>query len=225
LEQTARLGIVSLTDSSFAMKIPLLFSLMTAAGLSAAEPATPAAAPAPTPAKTETAIFAGGCFWCTEGCYQIVKGVVSVTSGYMGGHVDNPTYKQICTGTTGHAEVVKVVFDPTVVSYEDLVELFWYAHDPTTLNRQGADVGTQYRSAIFYTTEEQKKTAEASKASHAKEFSSPIVTEITEAPKFYPAEDYHQNFANSNPEHGYVCNVVLPKMEKFKKKMAAMAKK
>lgn len=203
------------------MKFPLLLALMSAVGLTTSSAAEPAAA---APAKTETAYLAGGCFWCTEGCYQLVKGVVKVTSGYMGGHVDNPTYKQVCTGETGHAELVKVEFDPAVVTYKQLVDLFWFAHDPTTLNRQGADIGTQYRSAIFYTSDEQKKVAEASKAAHAKEFSSPIVTEITAVSKFYPAEDYHQNFANNNPNQGYVCNVVLPKMEKFKKKMKELAK-
>ncbi|WP_038160914.1 peptide-methionine (S)-S-oxide reductase MsrA [Verrucomicrobium sp. BvORR106] len=208
------------------MKFPLLFALMSAVGLSAssaAEPATETKA-APAAAKTEEAIFGGGCFWCTEGCYLIVKGVSKVVSGYTGGHVENPTYKQVCTGETGHAEVIKVTFDPAVVSYKDLVDLFWYAHDPTTLNRQGADVGTQYRSAIYYTSEEQKKIAEASKAEHAKEFSSPIVTEITKEAKFYPAEDYHQNFANNNPTQGYVCNVVLPKVDKFKAKLKKLAK-
>jgi peptide-methionine (S)-S-oxide reductase len=208
------------------MKFPLLFALMSAVGLSASPAAEPATAtqPATTPAKTEEAIFGGGCFWCTEGCYLIVKGVSKVVSGYTGGHVENPTYKQVCTGETGHAEVIKVTFDPAVVSYKDLVDLFWYAHDPTTLNRQGADVGTQYRSAIYYTSEEQKKIAEASKAEHAKEFSSPIVTEITKEAKFYPAEDYHQNFANNNPTQGYVCNVVLPKVDKFKAKLKKLAK-
>ncbi|WP_009965933.1 peptide-methionine (S)-S-oxide reductase MsrA [Verrucomicrobium spinosum] len=208
------------------MKFPLLFALMSAVGLSASSAAEPAAETKATPAaaKTEEAIFGGGCFWCTEGCYLIVKGVTKVVSGYTGGHVENPTYKQVCTGETGHAEVIKVTFDPTVVSYKDLVDLFWYAHDPTTLNRQGADVGTQYRSAIYYTSEEQKKIAEVSKAEHAKEFSSPIVTEITKEAKFYPAEDYHQNFANNNPTQGYVCNVVLPKVDKFKAKLKKLAK-
>lgn len=208
------------------MKFPLLFALMSAVGLSTSSAAEPAAETkaAPAAAKTEEAIFGGGCFWCTEGCYLIVKGVTKVVSGYTGGQVENPTYKQVCTGETGHAEVIKVTFDPAVVSYKDLVDLFWYAHDPTTLNRQGADVGTQYRSAIYYTSEEQKKIAEASKAEHAKEFSSPIVTEITKEAKFYPAEDYHQNFANNNPTQGYVCNVVLPKVDKFKAKLKKLAK-
>ncbi|MEZ0388369.1 MAG: peptide-methionine (S)-S-oxide reductase MsrA [Verrucomicrobium sp.] len=197
---------------------------MSAAGLSASSAAEPETKPAAAPAKTEEAIFGAGCFWCTEGCYQIVKGVVSVKSGYTGGSVKNPTYKQVCNGDTGHAEVIKVVFDPSVVKFKDLVDLFWYSHDPTTLNRQGADVGTQYRSAIFYTTEEQKAIAEASKVSHAKDFSSPIVTEITAASVFYPAEDYHQNFANNNPTQGYVCNVVLPKVDKFKKKLKELSK-
>ncbi|MFZ4767321.1 MAG: peptide-methionine (S)-S-oxide reductase MsrA [Roseimicrobium sp.] len=194
--------------------VPLLMSLLSAAP--AAEPQAPA--------KTEEAILGGGCFWCTEGCYQIVKGVISVTSGYAGGHVENPTYEEVCTKKTGHAEVVKIVFDPTVVTYKDLVELFWYAHDPTTLNRQGNDEGPQYRSAIFTTTAEQKKIAEESKVEHTKEFSSPIVTEITPLTKFYPAEKYHQNFANNNPNQGYVCAVVKPKVEKFRKKLAELRK-
>lgn len=197
------------------MKPHLLLALMSIVSLSAAEPAAK---------NTEEVILAGGCFWCTEGCYQIVKGVTSVTSGYIGGTVENPTYEQVCTGTTGHAEAVKIVFDPSVVSYKDLVELFWYAHDPTTLNYQGNDHGTQYRSGIFYTTEEQKKLAEQSKKDHQKEFESPIVTEITAATKFYPAEKYHQNFANSNPNQGYVCAIVKPKVEKFKKKLAQLSK-
>jgi peptide-methionine (S)-S-oxide reductase len=176
------------------------------------------------PAKTEEAILGGGCFWCTEGCYLPVKGVVKVISGYSGGHVENPTYEQVCTKTTGHAEVIKVVFDPSVVSYKDLVELFWYAHDPTTLNRQGNDVGPQYRSVIYYTNDEQKKIAEASVKEHQKEFKDPIVTEIAPLKNFYAAEDYHQDFANKNPNQGYVCAVVKPKVEKFSKKLKELSK-
>lgn len=175
--------------------------------------------------KLETAVFGGGCFWCTEGVYLIVPGVEKVVSGYMGGHVDNPTYKEVCSGLTGHAEVVKVEFDPAKVSYKELVDFFWYAHDPTTLNRQGNDVGTQYRSAIFYVNEEQKKIAEISKAEHNAEFGNGIVTEISPLAKFYPAEDYHQDFANKNPEQGYVCAVVKPKIEKFKAKLKAFQAK
>jgi peptide-methionine (S)-S-oxide reductase len=175
--------------------------------------------------KTESAVLAGGCFWCTEGAYQIVPGVIKVTSGYTGGKVENPTYKQVCGGMTGHAEAVKIDFDPTKVTFKDLVDLFWHAHDPTTLNRQGADEGTQYRSAIFYANDEQKKAAEQSKKEAEPEFKAPIVTELSPLTTFYPAEDYHQNFANNNPNQGYVCAVVKPKIEKFKKTLAAIEKR
>lgn len=170
--------------------------------------------------ELQTAVLGGGCFWCTEGVYLLIPGVKKVVSGYTGGQTKNPTYKDVCTGMTGHAEVIKVDFDPKVVSYKDLVDLFWFAHDPTTLNRQGADVGTQYRSAIFYVNEEQKKIAEASRDEHNAEFNNKIVTEISKLEEFYPAEDYHQDFANKNPDQGYVCAVVKPKIEKFKKKLA-----
>jgi peptide-methionine (S)-S-oxide reductase len=176
-------------------------------------------------AKTETAIFGGGCFWCTEGCFLQVPGVTKVVSGYAGGKVENPSYKEVCTGTTGHAEVVQVTFDPAKVSYRDLVDLFWYMHDPTTLNRQGHDVGTQYRSAIFTTSDAQKKDAEASVAAHQKESGDRIVTEVAPLKKFYPAEDYHQDFANKNPNQGYVCAVVKPKVEKFQHKLAELKEK
>lgn len=175
--------------------------------------------------KTESAILAGGCFWCTEGTYQIVPGVVKVTSGYTGGKIDNPSYKQVCTGLTGHAEAVKVDFDPSKITYREIVDLFWHVHDPTTLNRQGPDEGTQYRSAIFYMNDEQKKAAEASLKAAEPEFKAPIVTEVTAFSKFYPAEDYHQNFANDNPNQGYVCAIVKPKIEKFKKALAEIEKK
>lgn len=177
------------------------------------------------PIKTETATIGGGCFWCTEGTYQIVPGVVKVVSGYAGGTVDNPTYKQVCTGLTGHAEVVQITFDTAKISYREIIDLFWHVHDPTTLNRQGHDQGTQYRSAIFYTSEEQKKDADASMKEAQKEVGAPIVTEIAPLKKFYPAEDYHQNFANGNPNQGYVCAIVKPKIEKFKKVLAEIAKR
>ena len=169
--------------------------------------------------KTETAIIGGGCFWCTEAQYKMVDGVKKVTSGYSGGHVENPTYEQVCEKTTGHAEVIKIEFDPSQVSYKKIIDLFWDAHDPTTLNQQGADKGPQYRSIILYTSEEQKKAAELSKAEHQKDFKDPIVTEIVPFKKFYPAEDYHQNFAADNPYQGYVRAVVNPKVEKFKKEL------
>ncbi len=201
------------------MKFPAIITLLMSAFLSAAASAADSPASKSAPAKTEEAILGGGCFWCTEGCYLPVKGVIKVISGYSGGHVENPTYEQVCTKKTGHAEVVKIIFDPAVVSYKDLVDLFWYAHDPTTLNRQGNDVGPQYRSVIYYVNDEQKKIAEASKAAHASEYLTPIVTEIAPLKNFYAAEDYHQDFANKNPNQGYVCAVVKPKVEKFTKKL------
>ena len=190
------------------MKTILLAALMSAFTLSAADQ------------KNETAVFGAGCFWCVEGTFQIIPGVSKVQSGYAGGQVDKPTYEMVCNGTTGHAEVVQVTFDPAKVSYRELVDLFWYMHDPTTLNRQGNDSGTQYRSAIFTSDDEQKKAAAASLADHQKEFNNNIVTEITPLKKFFPAEDYHQNFVNGNPNQGYVCAVAKPKIEKFKHKLA-----
>lgn len=168
----------------------------------------------------QTATFGSGCFWCTEAIFQQVKGVSSAKSGYMGGKVKNPTYKEVCTGLTGHAEVVQVTFNPEVVSYTQLLEIFWKTHDPTTLNRQGADVGTQYRSVVFYHNDQQKSEAEAVRKalSDAKIWSDPIVTEISPAETFYVAEDYHQDYyfnnANKNP---YCSMVITPKVEKFKK--------
>jgi peptide-methionine (S)-S-oxide reductase len=165
---------------------------------------------------TETITLGAGCFWCTEAVFQQTPGVVSVTSGYMGGHLPNPTYDDICTGTTGHAEVTKVVFDPAQTSLEKVLERFWLAHDPTTLNRQGADVGTQYRSAIFYENEAQKTVAEKSKAQAAGEFTRPIVTEITAASQFYPAEAYHQNYYAQNKNRNPYCQMVIaPKLRKL----------
>ncbi len=169
--------------------------------------------------KSDTATFAAGCFWCVEAIFQNVKGVHSVTSGYTGGHVANPSYEEVCTGATGHAEASQIVYDPSVVSYADLLEVFWQTHDPTTMNRQGNDVGTQYRSAIFYHNEEQRRLAEEYKkrldASGA--FSSPIVTEITPYAKFYKAEDYHQNYYNLHGNQPYCQIVIRPKLEKFRK--------
>jgi peptide-methionine (S)-S-oxide reductase len=169
--------------------------------------------------KTEVATFAAGCFWCVEAQYQQLKGVEKVESGYIGGHIENPTYKQVCTGETGHAEACNIYYDPAIISYDELLAAFWIAHDPTQLNRQGNDVGTQYRSAIFYHNEEQKQKAEEykKKLDEEKAFSGPIVTEITPYTKFYKAEDYHQNYYNDNPSQGYCVFVVKPKMEKFRK--------
>jgi peptide-methionine (S)-S-oxide reductase len=175
----------------------------------------------------QTATLAGGCFWCLEAVYDETKGVHSVESGYAGGHVDNPSYRAVCNGDTGHAEVVQVHFDPNVVSYRDLLNVFFAIHDPTTLNRQGADVGTQYRSAIFYHDEEQKKIAEelVKDLTAQKLFDRPIVTEITKLDKFYMAEDYHQEYFARNPYQPYCMAVVAPKVSKFRKHFLELLKK
>ena len=170
---------------------------------------------------TEIATLGGGCFWCTEAVFQMLPGVKSVTSGYAGGTKENPTYKEVCSGDTGHAEVIQIEYDPKVVSYEKLLETFWEAHDPTTLNRQGADTGTQYRSIILYSSEAQKAAAEKSKAEAQKHFGQPIVTEIVPLKKFYQAEDYHQDYYRDNPNQPYCRMVIRPKVEKFEKKLKA----
>jgi peptide-methionine (S)-S-oxide reductase len=169
--------------------------------------------------KEEVATFGAGCFWCTEAQFQQLQGVTRVESGYSGGSIDNPTYKQVCTGTTGHAEVTNVYYDPTKVSFDELLAAFWVTHDPTQLNRQGNDVGTQYRSVIFYHNEEQKKKAEEYKRrlNEEKAYSAPVVTEISPFTKFYKAEDYHQNYYNENGSQPYCVFVVKPKLDKFKK--------
>jgi peptide-methionine (S)-S-oxide reductase len=167
----------------------------------------------------QTATLGGGCFWCTEALYQMLPGVKSVASGYAGGTTENPTYKEVCTGQTGHAEVIQVQFDPAQISYEQVLNAFWDAHDPTTLNRQGPDAGTQYRSIILYNDEAQKRAAEKSKAEAQKRFASPIVTEIVPLKTFYKAEGYHQDFYRSNPNQGYCRAVIRPKVEKFEKKL------
>ena len=174
--------------------------------------------------KTVLATLGGGCFWCTEAIYQMLPGVKSVVSGYAGGKTENPTYKQVCEGNTGHAEVIQIEFDPGVISYEKILETFWEAHDPTTLNRQGADTGTQYRSVIFYHSETQKAAAEKSKAAAQKDFIQPIVTEIRPLTKFYKAEGYHQDFYRNNPNQGYCRAVIQPKVDKFEKKLKAQTK-
>jgi len=167
----------------------------------------------------EVATLGAGCFWCVEAVFQELKGVQSVVSGYTGGHTANPTYRDIGSGQTGHAEVAQITFDPTVISFEEILEVFWTTHDPTTLNRQGADAGTQYRSAIFYQTENQKKIAETSKAKVAPQlWDDPITTEIAALSTFYPAEEYHQNYYSENPNYGYCVAVINPKMEKFRKR-------
>ena len=167
----------------------------------------------------ETATLGAGCFWCIEAIFQQVKGVHSVVSGYTGGHVKNPSYKEVTSGRTGHAEVAQLKFDPKVIKFEEILEIFWQTHDPTTLNRQGNDVGTQYRSAVFYHNEEQKKLAEFYKKELDKSgaFNALIVTEITPIQEFYVAEDYHQNYYNLNSNQGYCTYVIKPKLEKFKK--------
>jgi peptide-methionine (S)-S-oxide reductase len=172
---------------------------------------------------TELATLGGGCFWCTEAVYQLMPGVKSVVSGYAGGNTENPTYKDICQGNTGHAEVIQVEFDPKVISYEKVLETFWEAHDPTTLNRQGADVGTQYRSIILYHNDAQKAAALKSKEAAQKNFKNWIVTEIVPLKKFYKAEGYHQDYYSNNPSQGYCRTVIRPKVEKFEKKLKQTA--
>ena len=163
----------------------------------------------------ETASFGAGCFWCVEAVFENLDGVKKVESGYMGGHTDNPTYKAVCSGATGHAEIVQITFNPEIIKYETLLDWFWRSHDPTTLNRQGADRGTQYRSAIFYHNEAQRASAEAFKANAQKYFDDPIVTEISAASKFYPAENYHQNYYRQNQAAPYCQMVIRPKLEKL----------
>jgi peptide-methionine (S)-S-oxide reductase len=167
--------------------------------------------------KTELATFGGGCFWCMEAVFERLPGVKSVTSGFAGGHTANPTYEQVCTGDTGHAEVTQIEFDPAKISYEKLLDVFWQAHDPTTLNRQGVDEGTQYRSIILYHGEAQKLAAEKSKAGAQKNFKHPIITEIVPFTKFYPAENYHQGFYDNNTNYGYCQVVIAPKLEKLER--------
>tara|TARA_E500000178_G_C17022325_1_gene756239 strand:+ start:364 stop:948 length:585 start_codon:yes stop_codon:yes gene_type:complete len=175
--------------------------------------------PVPSPQvleRSQKATFGGGCFWCTEAMLEDVEGILSVVSGYAGGHVKNPTYRHVCEGTTGHAEVVQVIFDPVKITYKRVLELFWRSHDPTTLNRQGADVGTQYRSTILWHNEAQKTMAEASMKEAASLFARPIVTKIEKMDIFYPAEDYHQDYFKKNPTAGYCNFVIRPKLKKFK---------
>lgn len=172
----------------------------------------------------EVAILGGGCFWCTEAVYLEVRGVTKVESGYMGGAQPNPTYEQVCTGETGHAEVVRLEFDPAEVSYRDLLEIFFTIHDPTTLNRQGNDVGTQYRSVIFYQTHEQEATARQVIAEMAHVWDAPIVTELAPAAPFYKAEAYHQNYFAQHPLQGYCAFIVAPKVAKFRKTYAGKLK-
>jgi peptide-methionine (S)-S-oxide reductase len=171
--------------------------------------------------STEIATLGGGCFWCTEAIYQQMRGILKVESGYAGGTVPNPTYKEVCTGSTGHAEVVRITFDPSVLNYRELLEMFLTIHNPTTLNRQGEDVGTQYRSVIFYHDAEQQKIAQEVKKAMASIWDDPIVTEVSAAPTFYPAEDYHQNYYRQNTQQGYCSMVIAPKVAKARKLFAS----
>jgi len=173
------------------------------------------------------ATFGNGCFWCTEAIFQQLNGVEKVVSGYTGGKIKNPTYKEVCSGSTGHAEVIQITYDAKKISFDELLEVFWKTHDPTTLNKQGADVGTQYRSVVFYHTEEQKRLAELykKKLTEAKAFDDPIVTEITAIGEFYDAESYHQNYYNLNGTAPYCSYVIAPKLDKFKKAFGNKLKK
>ena len=196
----------------------VLMSIGLFLGVSMA-PTTPVRAADESDKPLAKATFAGGCFWCTEAVYKEIKGVKEVTSGYIGGQVKNPTYKQVCTGLTGHAEAVEIEYDPDLVPYEKLLEVFFATHDPTTLNRQGADVGTQYRSGVFYHDDDQRRTAEKviEKLNAARIFPQRIVTEVTEASTFYPAEDYHQDYFENNPFQPYCQAAVSPKVAKVRK--------
>jgi peptide-methionine (S)-S-oxide reductase len=174
----------------------------------------------------EQATFGGGCFWCTEAVFQNLKGVTKVISGYMGGQTENPTYKEVCNGDSGHAEIIQIEYNEQEIRFEDLLLVFFKTHDPTTLNRQGNDAGTQYRSVVFYETAEQKAAAESMIDNLEKEmvFNRPIVTEITPISKFYSAEDYHQNYFNNNPDQGYCAFVIQPKLAKFTKEFGGRLK-
>ncbi len=179
----------------------------------------------PEPMKTETATLGGGCFWCVEAVYERLPGIISVVSGYAGGQTENPTYEEIGTGKTGHAEVVQIKYDPAKISYEKIIDLFWEAHDPTTLNRQGADTGPQYRSIILTENDDQMRIANESKTRAQTKSKSPIVTEIVPLTKFYPAEDYHQDFYRENPMHPYNQAVIRPKLKKLDEKATELNKR
>lgn len=199
--------------------IPIIISLIFIFAFSFLDNSTPKKEPVMIEGNNiEVATFGSGCFWCTEAIFEQLNGVKTVVSGYSGGEVENPTYKAVCAGETGHAEVTQITYDSATISFTELLEVFWKTHDPTTLNRQGADVGTQYRSAIFYHSEEQNKLAEEYKAklTEAKIFNNPIVTEIAKFDKFYSAEDYHQDYYVQNKQQQYCSLVITPKVEKFK---------
>jgi len=213
--------------SATALPLLLIASLASCAGnggetaraITSSEktPMTATADPTPPTVKTEKATFGGGCFWCVEAVLEQLDGVLDVSSGYMGGHVENPTYEQVCTKKTGHAEVVQVTFDPARIGYGTLLEWFWKAHDPTTKDRQGNDVGPQYRSVIFAHSPEQKQAALASKAEQDRSgaHKAPIVTEIADATTYWPAEDYHQDYYRGNKSQGYCRSVIAPKLDKL----------
>lgn len=174
--------------------------------------------------KLEYITFGGGCFWCVESCFHLLKGVESVISGYSGGHTENPTYEEVCSGKTGHAEVVQLAYDPTVISYEQIMDVFYFLHDPTTLNRQGNDIGTQYRSVVYYKDDAEKQRAEAAltKSEDSGKYEGKYVTEISKLEKFYPAEKYHQGYYEQNPTQPYCSAVVGPKIAKFRKHYGAL---
>jgi len=201
------------------MALSLMLFAITACGNSAAKEEVTTKEELIMSDNLDTATFGAGCFWCVEAVFQQLKGVEKVVSGYSGGARDNPTYDQVCSGATGHAEVIQVIYNPEIVSFKELLEVFWTVHDPTTLNRQGADVGTQYRSVIFYHSDEQKQLAEhyKSELNTSGSFSSPIVTEISPYTKFFSAEKYHQDYYNNNKNQPYCSMVIQPKLDKFKK--------
>ncbi|MHC5011614.1 MAG: peptide-methionine (S)-S-oxide reductase MsrA [Planctomycetota bacterium] len=202
----------------------VLAALIAACSRGVDEPVAPTPDPdeSPPASTTAEATFGAGCFWCVEAVFQEVDGVLAVESGYAGGTVPDPTYEQVCSGTTGHAEVARIRYDPAKVSFLDLLEIFWKTHDPTTLNRQGNDVGTQYRSVVFYHDDAQRALAEEMKAKldASGAWDAPIVTEISPLPPYYPAEDYHQDYYRNNPNQGYCTYVIGPKLEKFRKVFA-----
>lgn len=201
------------TVRGIGMKLPVLIALLGALIF-----------PMNASAKTESLVLGGGCFWCTEAAYELLPGVKKVISGYAGGAEPNPTYEQICTGKTGHAEVIRIDYDPDKITLERLLEFFWDAHNPTTLNRQGADVGPQYRSIILYANEAQKAVAEKSRTEAQASFRDPIVTEIVPLQKFWPAESYHQNYFKRNPNQGYCQYVIAPKVKKLEKQIKQTGK-
>jgi peptide-methionine (S)-S-oxide reductase len=199
-----------------AMRLVVLLSLLAFLFNFQSMNATPSPTPSPDSQKTATATFGGGCFWCMDAVYQYVPGIIKITSGFAGGTTDHPTYEQVCTGRTGHAEVIQITYDPAKVSYNQLLDLFWKAHDPTTLNRQGADSGTQYRSIILTSSPEEASEAEASKKKAQAQFPDPIVTEIVPLKTFYPAEEYHQDYYQNNKDRNPYCQVVIaPKLRKL----------